>query len=72
MEQSSGEKNRGLKPFTIAAIIVFALVASGHLLRLLLGWEVMLNGMIVPMWVSAPGLVIAAGLALMLWLETRS
>ena len=61
-----------MKPFTLVAIIVFALIAFGHFLRLLLSWEVMLNGMVIPVWVSAPGLAIAAGLAFMLWRETRS
>jgi hypothetical protein len=42
-----------------------------HLLHLFLGWEVTVNGMVVPIWASGPGFVIAAGLALMLWREAR-
>lgn len=58
-----------MKPFTTVAIVVFALIAFMHVLRLVLGWEVTVNGIVIPMWVSVPGLVIAAGLAWMLWHE---
>jgi hypothetical protein len=59
------------KPFTIIAIVVFSLVALLQLLRFVLGWEVMVNGMTVPVWASAIGFIIAAGLAAMLWREAR-
>ncbi len=64
-------QRRHNKPFTTVAVVLFALIAFAHLLRLLLGWEVTVNGMVVPKWVSGPGLVITAGLALMLWREAR-
>ena len=60
-----------MKPFTTIAAVIFALVAFLHLLRLFLGWEVTIQGTAVPMWVSALGLVIAAGLAVMLLREAR-
>jgi hypothetical protein len=60
-----------MRPFTTIAIAVFALIAFMHILRLVLGWEVTVNAVIIPMWVSVLGLVIAAGLAWMLWLENR-
>lgn len=59
------------KPFTIIAIVLFSLIALLQLLRFILGWEIMVNGMIIPVWVSAIAFVIAAGLAVMLWRETR-
>jgi len=59
------------KPFTIIAIVLFSLIALLQLLRLILGWEVMVNGMTVPVWVSGIAFVIAAGLAVMVWRETR-
>ena len=65
-----GQRRRN-KPFTTVAVILFALIAFAHFLRLFWGWEVTVNGMVVPKWVSGPGLVIAAGLALMLWREAR-
>jgi hypothetical protein len=59
------------KPFTMLAVVVFAVVALVHLLRLVYGWEVNINGAAVPMWASGLGLVIAGGLAVMLWRESR-
>ena len=60
-----------MKPFTTIAVVLFALIALLHLIRLFVGWEVTLDGKIVPMWLSAAGFVIAGGLVLMLWREAR-
>ena len=60
-----------MKPFTTIAAVIFALVAVVHTLRMFLGWEVTVNGLAVPMWASVAGLVIAAGLAVMLLREAR-
>jgi hypothetical protein len=60
-----------MKPFTTIAIIVFSLIAFMHLLRLLFVWEVTINDMIVPVWLSVLGFIISSGLALMLWRESR-
>ena len=60
------------KPFTITAVAVFSLLALLQLLRFTLGWEVTVNGVTVPVWVSGIVFVIAAGLAVMLWRETRT
>jgi len=60
-----------MKPFTTIAVIVFSLIALIHLLRLFFGWEVTINGMILPVWISVPGFLIASGFALMLWRESR-
>ena len=59
------------KPFATIAVGVFALVALVHVLRLVFGWEVTVQGSTVPMWVSGLGAVIAGGLAVMLWRESR-
>jgi hypothetical protein len=60
-----------MKPFTTIASGVFAVVALMHLLRIVLAWPVLINGVVVPIWVSGVGFVIAAGLAAMLWRERR-
>jgi hypothetical protein len=60
-----------MKPFTTIAIVIFALIAIIHLVRLILGWEITVNAVIIPMWVSVLGLIVAVGLAWMLWLENR-
>ncbi|MEO5676188.1 MAG: hypothetical protein ABIQ84_01455 [Usitatibacter sp.] len=60
-----------MKPFTLIAILVFSLVAILQLVRLILGWEVAVNGLAIPLWASGMAFVVAAGLALMLWREAR-
>jgi len=61
-----------VKPFTTIAVAVFTLIAIVHLLRLFVGWEVVVTGFVIPVWWSAVGLVIAGGLALMVWREART
>jgi len=60
-----------MKPFTAIAAIFFALVALLHIARLVKGWEVVVDGVTIPMWVSPLGIVIAGGLAFLLWREAR-
>ena len=60
-----------MKPFTTIGAVIFALVGLLHLLRLCLGWVVTLNGSVIPMWVSIPGFVVPAALAVMIWRESR-
>jgi hypothetical protein len=58
-----------MKPFTIIAIVIFALVSLVHFLRLFLGWEVIVNAVVIPMWISVFGFVVAGVLAFMIWRE---
>lgn len=60
-----------MKPFTTIAIAFLALLALLQLTRLVLGWEVTVNGLVIPLWLSAIAFLIAAGLAVLLWRETR-
>lgn len=60
-----------MKPFTTIAVFVFSLVALLQLLRFLLGWEVVVNGIVIPVWVSGVVFVITGALAAMLWREMR-
>jgi len=60
-----------MKPFTTLAIVIFTIVAMVHLLRILMGWEVLIQGTVVPMWASYLGLLIAGGLAFLLWRESH-
>ena len=59
------------RPFTLAAIALLSLIAVLQLGRVILGWEVTLEGVRIPLWASAVAAVVAAGLALMMWLESR-
>jgi hypothetical protein len=61
-----------MKPFTGVSIAVFSLVAILQLIRLILGWEVSVNGLAIPVWVSAIAFAVAGGLAFMLWRENRA
>jgi len=60
------------KPFTLIAVVLLSLIALLQLLRFVLGWEVTVDGVTVPIWVSGIAFVIAAGLAVMVWRETRN
>ena len=59
------------KPFTTIAAVLFSLIALLQLLRILLGWVVTVNGVHIPLWVSAVAFVVATGLAAMVWRENR-
>ena len=59
------------KPFTVISIVVFSLISVVQFLRFILGWEVTVNEVSIPVWVSGIAFVVAAGLAVMVWLETR-
>ena len=58
-----------MKPFTTISIVVLSLIAILQLVRLILGWEVSINGVIFPLWVSGVAFVVLGGLAVMLWRE---
>jgi hypothetical protein len=61
-----------MKPFTTIAVALFALIALAHLIRLFTGWEIVVVGYVIPVWFSLIGLIVAAGLAAMVWREARS
>ena len=60
-----------MKTFTLLAVIVFAIVATLQLVRVLLGWEVVINGFAIPQWASLIACAAAALLAVMVWRENR-
>ena len=51
------------KTFATIAAVIFALVALLHLVRLVMGWSIVIDSWTVPMWVSWVGLVVAGGLS---------
>ncbi len=63
--------NEIMKPFTNVAVVVFAVISLMHLLRLFFGWDITVNGWLVPIWFSVPGFLITVGLALMLRRESH-
>jgi hypothetical protein len=60
------------KPFTLVAVVVFSLVALLQLMRFLLGWDITINGVPIPLWASGVAFVVATALAAAVWRERRS
>ena len=61
-----------MKPFTMIATLVFALVAALQLVRVLEGWDVMIGSVHVPIWASLVAAAFAALLCVMVWRENRA
>lgn len=40
------------KDYITTTWVIFAFIASVHLVRALLGWEVVISGIVIPVWVS--------------------
>jgi hypothetical protein len=53
----------GLKEYCVVSGVLFSLVGLAHLLRIIFGMPVQVDGFDVPMLVSWVGLVVPAGLA---------
>ena len=51
--------------------VIFTIAAVCHLLRMVVGFDVIVAGNVVPMWVSLPGLIVAAVLAIWMVLAAR-
>jgi hypothetical protein len=49
--------------FSLVTAVLFVLIALLHAIRLLRGWQVIIEGAVVPMWISWMGLAVAAYLA---------
>ena len=60
-----------MKLSTVVAVVLFSLIATAHVLRLVLRWEVTVNGASVPLWVSLVGSLVPAAVAFMLWRDAR-
>ena len=60
-----------MKPFTTIAVVVFSLVALLQLLRVALGWDVTVNGIVIPIWFSVIACIVAIVLAVMVARESR-
>ena len=61
-----------MKPFTTLATLFLALIALVHLYRLVFPFIVNIAGVSLPTWASAIGMIVAGGLAFMVWREHRT
>ena len=52
-------------------MVFLFLVAAVHLVRLFTGFEVMIAGNLVPVWVSAPGALVFGALGFLVFRESR-
>ncbi len=57
------------KPFTYAAVIMMFLGAALHLLRIGMGWTLIIGNFHVPVLLSVLAAVLAAGLGIMAFVE---
>jgi len=60
-----------MKPFTTLAAVVLGVMALAHLYRLIRPFEIVIGGWPAPQSLSAVALVVAGGLSIMLWRESR-
>jgi hypothetical protein len=51
------------RTFNVVASVIFALVALLHLLRIYMGWPIVIGSWAAPMWVSWIGLAAGGGLS---------
>jgi hypothetical protein len=51
------------RTFSLVTAVLFSLIALLHAVRLLRGWQVIVEGAVMPIWISWIGLGIAAYLA---------
>ncbi len=61
-----------MKPFATLAVILLSLIATMQLIRFVLAWEVTVNGLTIPVWLSGIAFVVAGGIATMLWHESHA
>ncbi len=60
------------KLFTQIAAILLALIAIGHVLRVVYAVELVVGGMVIPVGASVPVVVVMAGVAWMAWRESKT
>lgn len=60
-----------MKPFTSLTCVLLGLMALLQLTRLLLGWEIIVNGTPIPLWVSGIAAIVTGSLSALTWRESR-
>ena len=58
-----------MKPGSLTAFVVMILVVVAHMLRLVAGMEILVDGEPIPMWLSVLGVIVPGFIAWMLWRE---
>ena len=65
------ETHNPSRPFTGVAVFFLGLVALAHLLRAFTGWTLVIEGWLVPVWLSVAVAVPLLALAAMVWREAH-
>lgn len=61
----------GNKPFTMLAVLIFAVMALLHAYRLVTRFHIVLGSHDIPVWWSYIGVVVAALLSVMVYRESK-
>jgi hypothetical protein len=61
--EASEDRAVDQRTFNVVASVIFALVALLHLLRIYMGWPIVIGSWTAPMWVSWTGFVVGGGLS---------
>lgn len=59
-----------MKPATTVGVFLIALIATGHLLRVMFGWGVVINDKAIPVWPSILVFMVFGALSVMIWRES--
>ena len=60
-----------MKPIPALVTAFLSLLALLQLTRVVLHWQVMVNGVDIPLWASGVACVVTGGLAFLLWRDAR-
>jgi len=60
-----------MKPATTLGVFFLALIAFGHLLRVLIGWNLIIVDTVIPMWPSVVVIVVFGTLSVMICRESK-
>ena len=55
----------------LIAVIIFTFVAIVQATRYFYGWEVTVNGTVIPLWVSLVGTLVPGLMAILLWQDAQ-
>ena len=60
-----------MKPATTIGVFLLALIAFGHLLRVLLGFGLVIGDTVIPMWPSVLVILVFGAVSVMIWWESK-
>jgi hypothetical protein len=60
-----------MKPATTLGVFFLALIAFGHLLRVLLGWGLVIGDAVIPMWPSVLVILVFGAVSVMICRESK-